>query len=87
MHKIWNGFRRLNDHVKVPTGKTLILFYVELLSWLQWSRFFTGETNIRIKILYKKKLINSVITVASWLGSSFASRINSSSSYPLSLAC
>ena len=61
--------KSLNDQVNVSTGKILIFFYVDLFPWLQWSRFFTGETTIRIKILDEKNSFNSVITVASWLGS------------------
>ena len=62
------GRKSLADSIKLSTGKMVIFFYVDLFPWLQWSRFFTGETTVRLKILDHSNSFNSVITVASWLG-------------------
>ena len=35
---------------------------------LQWSKFFTGETAIRVKLVELHNLSSSIVTVCSWLG-------------------
>ena len=40
------GCKSLADSIKLSTGKMVIFFYVDLFPWLQWSRFFTGETTV-----------------------------------------
>ena len=35
---------------------------------MQWSKFFTGETAIRVKLVEPHNLLSSIVTVCSWLG-------------------
>ena len=62
------GKKSLQDIVKTPNDAIVVYFYVDLFPWLSWSRFFTGETTIRIKILEPTNTLRSFATVAAWLG-------------------
>ena len=62
------GKKSLQDIVKTPNDAIVVYFYVDLFPWLSWSRFFTGETTIRMKILEPTNTLRSIATVAAWLG-------------------
>ena len=36
--------------------------------WLKWSRHFTGETSVRVKLIESYNLLSTVLTVALWSG-------------------
>ena len=54
-----------HDVTKTPNDSILVYFYVDLFPWLSWSRFFTGETTIRIKVLESTNTLSAVATVGS----------------------
>ena len=62
------GKESLKDVIKVDNGVIIVFFYVDLFPWMSWSRYFQGETSIRIKILEPTNTYDSIATVTSWLG-------------------
>ena len=42
--------------------------YTDGFPWLKWSRHFTGETSVRVKLVEPYNLMSPVLTVALWLG-------------------
>ena len=42
--------------------------YTDGFPWLKWSRHFTGETSVRVKLIEPYNLLSTVLTVALWLG-------------------
>ena len=42
--------------------------YTDGFPWLKWSRHFTRETSVRIKIIEPYNLMSTVLTVSLWLG-------------------
>ena len=57
----------MQDVIKTPNDSTLVYFYVDLFSWFSWSRFFTGETTIRMKVLELTNTLSAVVMVGAWL--------------------
>ena len=45
------GKESLKDVIKVDNGVIIVFFYVDLFPWISWSRYFQGETSIRIRYL------------------------------------
>ena len=39
-----------------------------IIPWLKWSRHFTGETSVRVRIIEPYNLLSTVLTAALWLG-------------------
>ena len=62
------GKESLKDVIKVDNGVIIVFFYVDLFPWMSWSRYFQGETSIRVKILEPTNTYASIATVTSWLG-------------------
>ena len=58
----------LQETITVPKEKLLIYHYIDAFPWMQWSKFFNGETSIRIKLVEPHNLLSSIVTVCSWLG-------------------
>jgi len=54
--------------VTTPSNSIIIMDYTDGFSWLKWSRHFTGETSVRVKIIEPYNLLSTVLTVALWLG-------------------
>ena len=54
--------------INMPHNKVIIMDYTGGFPWLKWSRHFTGETSVRIKIIEPYNLMSTVLTVALWLG-------------------
>ena len=52
----------------VPKEKLVVYHYIDAFPWMQWSKFFTGETAIRVKLVEPHNLLSSIVTVCSWLG-------------------
>lgn len=50
------------------TQSAINMDYTDGFPWLKWSRHFTGETSVRIKIIEPYNLMSTVITIALWLG-------------------
>ena len=42
--------------------------YTDGFPWLKWSRHFTGETSVRVKLIESYNLLSTVLTVALWSG-------------------
>ena len=57
----------MQDVIKTPNDSILVYFYVDVFSWLSWSRFFTGETTIRMKVLESTNASSAVVTTGAWL--------------------
>ena len=60
--------KSMRDVIKSPKDSIRIYFYVDLFHWLSWSRFFTGETTIRMKVVESTNALSAVATVGAWLG-------------------
>ena len=58
----------LKETILVPNEKLIVYHYVDAFPWMQWSKFFNGETAIRIKLVEPHNLLSSIATVCSWLG-------------------
>ena len=54
--------------VTTPNNNIIIMDYTDGFPWLKWSRHFTGETNVRVKIIEPHNLLSAVLTAALWLG-------------------
>ena len=52
----------------VPKEKLVVYHYIDAFPWMQWSKFFTGETAIRVKLVEPHNLLSSIVIVCSWLG-------------------
>lgn len=52
-----------------PNGNLLIYHYTDLAPWLKWSRFSTGITTLRLKVVEPHNLQSLVITCGAYLGS------------------
>ena len=46
----------------------IVMNYTDSFPWLKWSRHFTGETSVRVKIIELYNLLSTVLTVALYLG-------------------
>ena len=60
--------KSLQDIVRVSKNSIIVYFYVDLFPWMAWSRYFSGETTIRMKILEPTNTLSAIATVAAWLG-------------------
>ena len=58
----------LQETIMVPKEKLIVYHYIDAFPWMQWSKFFTGETAIRVKLVEPHNLLSSIVTVCSWLG-------------------
>ena len=54
--------------ITAPNDTIIIMDYTDGFPWLKWSRHFTGETSVRVKIIEPYNLLSTVLTVALWLG-------------------
>lgn len=54
--------------VQTPNDALLIYYYCDAFPWMSWSRYFTGETSIRIKLVEPYNMLSTAITVCSFLG-------------------
>ena len=54
--------------INMPHNNMIIMDYTDGFPWLKWSRHFTGETSVRIKIIEPYNLMSTILTVALWLG-------------------
>ena len=54
--------------VTTPNNNIVIMDYTDGFPWLKWSRHFTGETSVRVKIIEPYNLLSTVLTAALWLG-------------------
>ena len=54
--------------ITAPNHTIIIMDYTDGFPWLKWSRHFTGETSVRVKIIEPYNLLSTVLTVALWLG-------------------
>ena len=53
--------------INMPHNNMIIMDYTDGFPWFKWSRHFTGETSVRIKIIEPYNLMSTVMTVALWL--------------------
>ena len=51
-----------------PQNNMIVMDYTDGFPWLKWSRHFTGETSVRVKLVEPYNLMSTVLTVALWLG-------------------
>ena len=42
--------------------------YTDGFPWLKWSRHFTGETSVRVKLIESYIFLTTILTVALWSG-------------------
>ena len=60
--------RGTQSAINMPHNNMIIMDYTDGFPWLKWSRHFTGETSVRIKIIEPYNLMSTDLTVALWLG-------------------
>lgn len=68
---LWNGYlakKTPQETIMVPKEKLLVYHCIDVFPGMQWSKFFTGETAIRVKLVEPHNLLSSIVTVCSWLG-------------------
>ena len=58
----------LKETILVPNEKLIVYHYVDAFPWMQWSKYFNGETALRIKLVEPYNLLSFFATVCSWLG-------------------
>ncbi|XP_022805853.1 uncharacterized protein LOC111342993 [Stylophora pistillata] len=54
--------------INTPNNYLILMDYTDGFPWLKWSRHFTGETSVRVKLVEPYNLLSTVLTVALWLG-------------------
>ena len=54
--------------INTPNNCLILMDYTDGFPWLKWSRHFTGETSVRVKLIEPYNLLSTVLTVALWLG-------------------
>lgn len=58
----------LESTILAPNEKLIVYHYIDAFPWMHWSKFFSGETAIRIKLVEPHNLLSCIVTVCSWLG-------------------
>ena len=58
----------LQSAITAPNDTITIMDYTDGFPWLRWSRHFTGEAIVRVKIIEPYNLLSTALTVALWLG-------------------
>lgn len=58
----------LKETILVPNERLIVYHYVDAFPWMQWSKYFNGETAIRIKLVEPYNLLSFFATACSWLG-------------------
>ena len=65
----WLLSKKVFDGLVNPERKQIVVYsYTDAFPWMQWSRFFSGESAIRVRVLNVSNTLSSSITVGSWLG-------------------
>ena len=59
----------ISTALKMPNDKLIVYFYTDGFPWMLWSRYFSGETSIRIKLVEPNNFLSTTLTVCQWLGS------------------
>ena len=54
--------------INTPNNCLILMDYTDGFPWLKWSRHFTGETSVRVKLIEPYNLLSTVLTVALWFG-------------------
>jgi len=62
------GKEFLKETILIPKEKLLVYHDVDALPRLLWSKYFNGETAIRINLAEPHYLMSSIATVCFWLG-------------------
>lgn len=60
--------QNMQEAVKTPNDALLVYYYCDAFPWMGWSKFFSGETSIRIKIVEPYNMLSTAFTVCSFLG-------------------
>lgn len=58
----------MNDALDFPKGSMIIYQFTDLAPWLRWSRFSTGITTSRIKVVDPHNLHSLAVTCGAYLG-------------------
>ena len=65
----WLLSKKVFDGLVNPERKQIVVYsYTDAFPWMQWSRFFSGESAIRLRVVNVSNTLSSIITVGSWLG-------------------
>ena len=59
---------RVQSAVTTPNNSLIIMDYTDGFQWMKWSRHFTEEASVRMKIIEPYNLLSTALTVALWLG-------------------
>lgn len=62
------GKSNMQQSLHCPNNALLIYYYCDAFPWMGWSKFYSGETAIRIKIVEPHNMLSTVLTVCSYLG-------------------
>ncbi|KXJ19884.1 hypothetical protein AC249_AIPGENE25278 [Exaiptasia diaphana] len=58
----------MKNTVPTPNNNIVVYHFTDLAPWLKWSRFSTGITTLRLKVVEPYNLQSLVITCAAYLG-------------------
>ena len=58
----------LESTILAPNEKLIVYHYIDTFPWMHWSKYFSGETAIRLKLVEPHNLLSCIVTVCSWLG-------------------
>ena len=65
----WLLSKKVFDGLVHPERKQIVVYsYTDAFPWMQWSRFFSGESAIRLRVVNVSNTLSPIITVGSWLG-------------------
>lgn len=53
--------KTLQETIMVPKDKLLVYHYTDAFPWMQWGKFFTGETAIRVKLVEPHNLLSFIV--------------------------
>lgn len=62
------GKNNMQQALNCPNNAILVYYYCDAFPWMGWSKFFSGETAIRIKIVEPYNMLSTVLTVCAFLG-------------------
>ena len=64
----WFLDQRVKEPVNLDSGTLITYIYTDAFAWMLWSRFFHGETAIRMRIVERSNFLDTIITLGPWLG-------------------
>lgn len=58
----------INQALQFHNNCLLVYAYTDAFPWMVWSRHFSGETAVRLKLVEPHNFLSTIVTVCQWLG-------------------